>query len=85
MLYAGAAQAKMPSSRGPGARTKRWLLSKIRSILEKGLLLGINEEKSKVVDVEKEAVRFLGFEIRLVRSRGRKFALMYPSKKAMRG
>jgi hypothetical protein len=40
-----------------------------------------------VVDVEKEAVRFLGFEIKLVRSRrnGRKFALMYPSKKAMKG
>ncbi|MCL0104869.1 hypothetical protein M1O57_04705 [Dehalococcoidia bacterium] len=32
-------------------------------------------------------MRFLGFEIRLVRSRrsGKKFALMYPSKKAMKG
>ena len=67
--------------------SEKWLLSKIRGILERELLLRINEEKSKVVDVEKEAVRFLGFEIRLVRSRrsGRKFALMYPSKKAMKG
>jgi len=69
------------------SHSERWLLSKIRGILENELLLKINEEKSKVVDVEKEAVRFLGFEIKLVRSRksGRKFALMYPSKKAIKG
>jgi len=67
--------------------SEKWLLSKIRGILERELLLRINDEKSKVVDVEKEAVRFLGFEIKLVRSRrsGRKFALMYPSKKARKG
>ena len=67
--------------------SEKWLLSRVRGILERELLLRINEDKSKVVDVEKEAVRFLGFEIRLVKSRrsGRKFALMYPSKKAMTG
>jgi hypothetical protein len=66
------------------SHSEKWLLSKIRGILENELLFWINEEKSKVVGVEKEAVRFLEFEIRLVKT-GRKFALMYPNKKAMKG
>jgi RNA-directed DNA polymerase len=63
-----------------------WLYRKLEGILEVELGLKINEEKSRVVDIEKESVRFLGFEIRCVRSRlsGKKFALCYPGKKAIK-
>lgn len=52
---------------------------RLKEILEAELGLKINGEKSKVVDVEKEAVRFFGFEIKRMRSRrsGKKFAIIY--------
>ncbi len=64
-----------------------WLYRKLKGILEGELGLKINEDKSKAVDVEKDGVRFLGFEIKRVRSRrsGNKYAMCYPSKKAMTG
>lgn len=64
-----------------------WLYRKLEAILEGELRLKINRDKSKVVDVEAEAVRFLGFEIKRVSSRrgGKMYAMCYPSKKAMRG
>lgn len=65
--------------------SEKWLYNKIKEIVEKELKLKINESKSKVVDVEKESVRFLGYEIMRVQSRksGKKFAMVYPNKKAM--
>lgn len=65
--------------------SERWLYLKLKGILEGELGLKINKEKSRVMDVEKEAVRFLGFEIKRVRSRrsGKMYAMSYPSKKAM--
>ena len=67
--------------------SEKWIYRRLKEILEAELGLKINGEKSKVVDVEKEAVRFLGFEIKRVRSRrsGKKFAIIYPSKKAREG
>ena len=67
--------------------SESWLYRKLEAILEGDLGLKINKEKSKVVDVEDEAVRFLGFEIKRVMSRrsGKMYAMCYPSKKAMRG
>jgi group II intron reverse transcriptase/maturase len=62
--------------------SEKWLYRKVKEILEVELKLKINENKSKVIDAEKEGVKFLGFEIRRSRS-GKKFAFVYPSKKAM--
>lgn len=61
-----------------------WLYKKLKEILEGELKLKINEDKSGIVDIDKSAVRFLGFEIRRVRSRnsGKLFAMCYPGKKA---
>lgn len=64
-----------------------WIYRRIKEIVEGELGLKVNEEKSKVVDVEKEAVKFLGFEIKRVKSKrsGNKYAMLYPSRKAMKG
>ncbi len=61
-----------------------WLYKELKGILEGELKLKINEDKSGIVDIDKSAVRFLGFEIRRVRSKkSRKlFAMCYPGKKA---
>lgn len=66
--------------------SERWLYRKLEETLEGELGLRINRSKSRVVDVEEEAVRFLGFEIKRVKSAktGKMFALCYPSKKAMK-
>lgn len=67
--------------------SERWLYQRLKEILEGELGLKISKDKSKVVDVEKEVVGFLGFEIKRVKSRrsGKKYAICYPSKKAMKG
>jgi len=64
--------------------SEKWLYQKIKKILEEELDLKINQEKSKIIDAEREAVKHLGFEIRRVRSRksDKMFALCYPSKEA---
>ncbi len=63
--------------------SERWLYRKLEETLEGELGLRINRSKSRVVDVEEEAVRFLGFEIKRVKSAktGKMFALCYPSKR----
>jgi len=55
----------------------------IRRIMGK-LGLSLNEEKTRVVDVWKERIRFLGFEIGIARSgrTGNPYPLVIPSKKA---
>lgn len=50
--------------------SEAWLYRRLKGILEGELGLKINEDKSKAADVEKEAVRFLGFEIKRVESNG---------------
>lgn len=67
--------------------SERWLYQRLKDIVEGELVLKISKDKSKVVDVEKEVVGFLGFEIKRVKSRrsGKKYAICYPSKKAMKG
>jgi hypothetical protein len=67
--------------------SEEWIYRWLKGVLEGELRLKINENKSRIVDVEKESVRFLGFEIRRVKSRrsGKKFAMSYPSKKAITG
>jgi hypothetical protein len=66
--------------------SEEWLYRKPEEILEGELGLKINRDKSRILDVEKEAVEYLGFEIRRVRSKktGKMFALCYPSKKAVK-
>ena len=61
-----------------------WLYKELRGILEGELKLRINEDKSEIVDVDRSAVKFLGFEIRRVRSKrsGKTFVMCYPGKKA---
>jgi group II intron reverse transcriptase/maturase len=61
-----------------------WLYKELKGILEGELKLKINEDKSGIVDIDKSAVRFLGFEIRRVKSKrsGKLFAMCYPGKKA---
>ena len=46
--------------------------------------LSLNEEKTRVVDVWRERIRFLGFEIGIQRSgrTGKPYPLVVPSKKA---
>lgn len=65
--------------------SERWLYRKLKEILEGELGLKINQDKSRIVDVEKEAAKYLGFEIRRTRSRrGKMFALSYPSRGAIK-
>jgi group II intron reverse transcriptase/maturase len=63
----------------------KWALERLREILE-GLELELNEEKSRVVDAEKETFDFLGFTYRRVTNpkTGKRAALFYPSKKAQK-
>jgi group II intron reverse transcriptase/maturase len=60
-----------------------WALARLREILDR-LELELNEEKSRVVDAEKETLDFLGFTFRRVwnRSRTKRVTLYSPSKKA---
>jgi RNA-directed DNA polymerase len=62
-----------------------WALERLREILE-GLELELNEEKSGVVDAEKETFDFLGFTYRRVThpKTGKRATLFYPSKKAQK-
>ena len=63
----------------------KWALERLREILEE-LELGLNEEKSRVVDAEKETFDFLGFTYRRVTNpkTGKRATLFYPSKKAQK-
>jgi group II intron reverse transcriptase/maturase len=63
----------------------KWALARLREILER-LGLTLNEEKSRVVDAEKEPFDFLGFTFRRVwnRERTKRATLYYPSKKAQK-
>lgn len=67
--------------------SEEWLYRKLKGILEGEMGLNINPDKSRIVEVESEAVKFLGFEIKRVKSRrsGKKFAMCYPSRKSMKG
>jgi group II intron reverse transcriptase/maturase len=60
-----------------------WAMNRLREILGR-LELELNEEKSRVVDAEKEAFDFLGFTFRRVwnRDRTKRATLYYPSKKS---
>lgn len=66
-------------------RDAEWALERLREIL-KELELELNEEKSRVVDAEKETFDFLGFTYRRVTNpkTGKRAALFYPSKKAQK-
>jgi group II intron reverse transcriptase/maturase len=61
----------------------KWALERLREILGQ-LELELNEEKSRVVDAEKETFDFLGFTYRRVTNpkTGKRATLFYPSKKA---
>jgi group II intron reverse transcriptase/maturase len=63
----------------------RWAMDRLREILEP-LELKLNEEKSRVVDAEKETFDFLGFTYRRVDNpkTGRRVTVFYPSKKAQK-
>ncbi len=62
-----------------------WALARLREILAR-LDLELNEQKSRVVDAEKESFDFLGFTFRRVwnRSRTKRVTLYSPSKKAQK-
>jgi RNA-directed DNA polymerase len=62
-----------------------WAMDRLREILDP-LELTLNEQKSRVVDVEKETFDFLGFTYRRVENpkTGRRATLFYPSKKAQK-
>lgn len=62
-----------------------WALERLREILRE-LELELNEEKSRMVDAEKETFDFLGFTYRRVTNpkTGKRAALFYPSKKAQK-
>lgn len=66
-------------------RDAEWAMERLREILVR-LELELNEEKSRVVDAEKETFDFLGFTYRRVISRksGKRVTLFYPSKKAQK-
>ena len=66
-------------------RDARWAMERLREILG-GLDLELNEQKSRVVNAEKETFDFLGFTFRRVwnRSRTRRVTLYYPSKKSQK-
>jgi len=61
----------------------RWAMERLREILGP-LELTLNEEKSRVVDAEKETFDFLGFTYRRVTNprTGKRATVFYPSKKA---
>jgi group II intron reverse transcriptase/maturase len=63
----------------------RWAMERLREILAR-LDLTLNEEKSRVVDAEKETFDFLGFTYRRVwnREHTKRAALYYPSKKSQK-
>jgi RNA-directed DNA polymerase len=63
----------------------KWALERLREILGQ-LELELNEEKSRVVDAEKETFDFLGFTYRRVTNpkTGKRATLFYPSKKAQK-
>jgi group II intron reverse transcriptase/maturase len=62
-----------------------WAFARLREILGQ-LELELNEEKSRVVDAEKETFDFLGFTYRRVTNpkTGKRATLFYPSKKAQK-
>jgi RNA-directed DNA polymerase len=64
-------------------RDARWAMERLKEILG-DLELRLNEEKSRVVEAEKETFDFLGFTYRRVwnRSGTKRVALFYPSKKS---
>jgi len=66
-------------------RDARWAIDCLREILA-GLELELNEEKSRVVDAEKETFDFLGFTFRRVwnRDKTKRATLYYPSKKSQK-
>lgn len=66
-------------------RDARWAIDRLREILA-GLELELNEEKSRVVDAEKETFDFLGFTFRRVwnRDKTKRVTLYYPSKKSQK-
>ena len=66
-------------------RDAAWALERLQEILAR-LELELNEEKSRVVDAEKETFDFLGFTYRRVINprTGKRVTLFYPSKKAQK-
>jgi group II intron reverse transcriptase/maturase len=63
----------------------KWAMDRLREILGR-LELELNEEKSRVVDAEKETFDFLGFTYRRVTNRktGKRVTLFSPSKKSQK-
>lgn len=63
----------------------RWALERLREILGR-LELELNEEKSRVVDAEKESFDFLGFTFKRVwnREKTKRTTLYFPSKKSQK-
>jgi group II intron reverse transcriptase/maturase len=63
----------------------RWAMDRLRELLGP-MELELNEEKSRVVDAEKETFDFLGFTYRRVTNpkTGKRAALFYPSKKSQK-
>jgi RNA-directed DNA polymerase len=61
----------------------RWAMDRLREILNR-LDLKLNEEKSRVVDIEEETFDFLGFTYRRVwnRAHTKRVTIFYPSKKS---
>ena len=66
-------------------RDAHWAMARLREILGR-LDLELNEDKSRVIDAEQEPFDFLGFTYRRVwnRTRTKRAALFYPSKKAQK-
>lgn len=62
-----------------------WAMNRLQGILNR-LELELNEEKSRVVDAEKETFDFLGFTYRRVTNpkTGKRATLFYPSKKSQK-
>jgi group II intron reverse transcriptase/maturase len=63
----------------------KWAMDRLQELLGQ-LELELNEEKSRVVDAEKETFDFLGFTYRRVTNpkTGKRAALFYPSKKSQK-
>ncbi|MFH1754128.1 MAG: group II intron reverse transcriptase/maturase, partial [Candidatus Latescibacterota bacterium] len=66
-------------------RDAKWAIERLQEILME-LELQLNEEKSRVVDAEKETFDFLGFTYRRVTNprTGKRATVFYPSKKAQK-
>jgi len=66
-------------------RDAKWALERLQEILVR-LELELNEDKSRVVDAERETFDFLGFTYRRVTNprTGKRATLFYPSKKAQK-